>query len=74
MILSGSHFMHSQRSREEQSIEMLLIVHAKYECVFLMSIAQFYKQLSFPGIVSFAVDLANTKLLGLKKILLLQHP
>jgi len=28
------------------------------------------KQLSFPSIVSFAVDLANTKLLGL----LLQHP
>jgi len=32
------------------------------------------KQLSFPSIVSFAVDLADIKLLGLKKILLLQHP
>jgi len=33
-------FMYSQRSREEQSIEMLLIVHAKYGCVFLMFIAE----------------------------------
>jgi len=39
--LLSKHFMHSQRSREAQSIEMLLIVHAKYGCVFLMSIAQF---------------------------------
>ena len=34
-------YITGQRSREAQSIEMLLIVHAKYGCVFLMSIAQF---------------------------------